>query len=363
MRQCLRLGILFGGRSNEHEISVISAQHVIAACDPERFTVVPIGITTTGAWLTPEETAQRLPLIRSGQLTRLEGAAGESLLTRPQVLAVLRQIDVVFPVMHGLNGEDGTIQGLFELAGVPYVGAGVAASALGMDKALQKQLFRQAGLQVTDYVVVLGSRWRSERREIEQEIERQFSYPVFVKPANSGSSVGVSKVRSREDLGEAIAIALQHDRKVLVERAIEGREIECAVLGNDQPETAPLGEVIPDREFYDYQSKYSPDSKSQFVTPADLPEETADTIKKMAILAYKTIDCAGMARVDFFLSRTHGIVVNEINTIPGFTPISGYPKMWQAAGLSYQDLISRLVDLALERHREKQGYGEGVYTP
>ena len=350
----LRLGVIFGGETSEHEVSVVSAQHVMAACDPERYEVVPVAITTGGAWLTPRETEELLPAVRAGHLRRIEGGEGEGLLARPAALTALSEVGAVFPVMHGRNGEDGTLQGLFELANVPYVGAGVAASAVGMDKALQKAVFRQAGVVVVDHVVFSMSQWEADPTGVAREIERRLPYPAFVKPANAGSSIGVSKVRSREDLTEAVAVAVRHDRKVLAEQAIEGREIESAVLGNDEPDVAPLGEVIPDREFYDYEAKYSPDSQSRFITPADLPEYTANTIKKMAITAYKAIDCAGMARVDFFLARDGAIYVNEINTIPGFTPISGYPKMWQAAGLSYAALISRLVDLALEHHGEKQ---------
>jgi D-alanine-D-alanine ligase len=363
MTEKLRLGVIFGGKSNEHEVSVVSAVHIVDACDPERFEVVPIGISNTGAWIGADESVRAIARARIGHLRTVETDAS-GLLSNPEALSILRTVDAVFPITHGTNGEDGTLQGLLELAGIPYVGAGVAASAVGMDKVFQKQVWAQAGIPVVDYQVVHEQEWRQDRQEVLNTIARQVPYPAFVKPANAGSSVGVSKVRSREDFATAVEMALEHDSKVLIEQAIQGREIECAVLGNVNPEAAPLGEVIPDREFYDYDAKYAADSRSQFVTPADLPVVTADTIKKIAIMAYKAIDCAGMGRVDFFLTDENIVFVNEINTLPGFTPISGFPKMWQAAGVSYRDLISRLVDLALERHAEKRARaGKTVHTP
>jgi len=351
----LRLGIIFGGRSGEHEVSVVSAQHVIAAADRECFNVVPIGITRSGAWLTAEETGAILSRNEAlYQKTLNTGSAGgQGLLARPQALEVLGRVDVVFPLIHGPYGEDGTLQGLLEMADVPYVGAGVAASAIGLDKALMKALFAQAGLPVPDYRAVLGWRWESDRQAVTRELEAAMDYPWFVKPANGGSSVGITKVRSREDLAEAVQLALRYDRKLVVERAVQGREIECAVLGNDDPQTSPLGEIVYQREFYDYEAKYL-DPNTQLIAPAKVPAETAGRIQAMAVQAYRAIDCAGMGRVDFFLLPDGTVYVDEINTIPGFTPISMFPRLWQLAGLTYSQLISRLVDLALERHEEKR---------
>jgi D-alanine-D-alanine ligase len=351
----LRLGIIFGGRSGEHEVSVVSAQHVIAAADKERFEVVPIGITRSGTWLVPKEAETILAREEALYRKSLEAGwlEGQGLLARPQALEVLAQVDVVFPLIHGPYGEDGTLQGLLEMAEVPYVGAGVAASAIGLDKALMKALFAQAGLPVPDYRVVFGWRWETDQKTVMRELEVSLPYPWFVKPANGGSSVGITKVRSREDLSEAVQIALRYDRKLVVEQAVQGREIECAVLGNDKPETSPLGEIVYQREFYDYEAKYL-DPNTQLIAPAELPDETAARIQAMAVQAYKAIDCAGMGRVDFFLLPDGSAYVDEINTIPGFTPISMFPRLWQLAGLTYSQLISRLVDLALERHEEKR---------
>jgi D-alanine-D-alanine ligase len=351
----LRLGIIFGGRSGEHEVSVVSAQHVIAAADRERFEVVPIGITRSGAWLTPQETEAILARDEALYQKTLDtgSAGGQGLLARPQALEVLSQVDVVFPLIHGPYGEDGTLQGLLEMADVPYIGAGVAASAIGLDKALMKALFAQAGLPVPDYRVVLGWRWESDQQTVTRELEAAMDYPWFVKPANGGSSVGITKVRSREDLAEAVQLALRYDRKLVVERGVQGREIECAVLGNDDPQTSPLGEIVYQREFYDYEAKYL-DPNSQLIAPAQVPAETAARIQAMAVQAYRAIDCAGMGRVDFFLLPDGTVYLDEINTIPGFTPISMFPRLWQLGGLTYSQLISRLVDLALERHEEKR---------
>jgi D-alanine-D-alanine ligase len=350
----LRLGIIFGGRSGEHEVSVVSAQHVIEAVDRHRFEVVPIGITHSGAWLTPEETEAALAHDEALYRKTLDSSSvsGQGFVGRPQALDVLARVDVVFPVLHGPYGEDGTIQGLLEMADVPYVGAGVAASAVGLDKALMKAVFAQAGLSVPDHRVVFGWRWEADQAKVMRELEAAIPYPWFVKPANGGSSVGITKVRSREDLPEAVQVALRYDRKLVIEEAIRGREIECAVLGNDDPQTSPLGEIVYQREFYDYDAKYL-DPNTQLVAPAEVPAETAARIQAMAVESYRAIDCAGMGRVDFFLLPDGSLCVDEINTIPGFTPISMFPRLWQLAGLTYSQLISRLVDLALERHEEK----------
>ncbi len=347
-----RVAIIFGGRSGEHEVSVASARSVMAAIDQERFEVVPVAIARTGAWLTVEETR--------AALTRVEGAGqnlatieveGEGLLARPEVLALLRDVDIAFPVLHGTQGEDGAIQGLFELANVPYVGAGVTASAAGMDKSVQKALWKQAGLPVVRSLTLARGDCESDPAAVARRVEREFAYPVFVKPANSGSSVGVSKVRSREDLADSFLEAGRWDRKILVEEAITGREIECAVLGNDEPVASPLGEIAPNAEFYTYEAKYVDDS-TRLIAPAVLPDTLRAEFQQLAVAAYQAIDCAGMARVDFFLTADGEPLLNEINTIPGFTRISMYPRLWGLAGLSYPALISRLIEYGFERYAE-----------
>jgi D-alanine-D-alanine ligase len=352
-RKRLKVAVLFGGRSAEHEVSVVSAQAVMAALDADRFQAVPIGVTKQGTWLTPPDSERAMTAIRSERFRALEEPLGEGILHRTQALSALRRIDVVFPLIHGTNGEDGTLQGFLELAGVPYVGAGVAASAVGMDKALQKAIFRQHGFPVPDDVVLLATRWRAGQETAAREIEAAVPYPAFVKPANSGSSIGTSKARSREDLHDALDEAFRYDRKALVEAAVEGRQVEVAVLGNDEPEASPVGEITYEGEFYDYHAKYE-DPNTRLHIPADIPPQTADEARDMAIAAYKSVDCAGLARVDFFLTPQERLVLNEVNTIPGFTPMSMYPKLWEHTGLSYTDLITRLIELALERHEEKR---------
>jgi D-alanine-D-alanine ligase len=353
----LRLGVIFGGRSGEHEVSVVSAEHVMAAVDRSRFEVVPIGVTKSGAWLTPEETRAQMNAPSPPFKKALTVDHGEGLLGRPQALSVLSEIDVAFPLIHGPSGEEGTLQGLLELARVAYAGAGVAASATGLDKALMKALLHDAGLPVIDWLVVTRSRWERDSRSLASTIEEALSYPCFVKPANGGSSVGITKAKSREDLTDGIAEAFRFDRKLIVEKGVEPREIECAVLGNDEPEASPLGEIICEREFYDYEAKYL-DSSTTLVAPAQLPEETASRIRAMAVDAYRAIDCCGMSRVDFFLTPKGDVFVEELNTIPGFTPGSMYPRLWQVAGVSYPDLISRLVDLGLERFEERERFAQ-----
>jgi D-alanine-D-alanine ligase len=348
----MKLGVIFGGQSREHEVSVNSAQHVIAAAS-DRYDVVPIGVTKTGAWLTPDETRRQLdfPSEPFAKAMELEGAIG--VLARPEALSVLNEIDAAFPLIHGTFGEDGTLQGFLELAGVPYAGAGVAASAIGMDKGLMKRLLRQAGIDVVDFILVRASQYQRDQREVVEAIAESIGYPAFVKPANGGSSVGVSKVHSREDIGKAMCTAFQHDRKVLVERAVTAREVECAVLGNDDPQPSPIGEVSYTREFYDYEAKYL-DPETKLIIPAKLDGETARQIQELAVRGYRALDCAGMGRMDFFLTDDGDIYLDEINTLPGFAPTSMYPMLWQQAGLSYADLISRLVELGIERHQEQQ---------
>ncbi len=353
----LRLGVIFGGASGEHEVSVVSAQHVMAAVDRERFDVVPIGVSKTGAWLTPEETKAQMgePSAPYEKTLHLPGAEG--LLACAAGLLALSTIDVAFPLIHGPGGEDGTLQGLLELAEVPYVGAGVGASAVGLDKALMKALLHDAGLPVVDYLVVTQAQWEKEAPAVALEIEGRLSYPVFVKPANGGSSVGVTKVRSREDLGDAVSEAFLFDRKLVIEKGVECREIECAVLGNDEPEASGLGEIRYQGEFYDYAAKYL-DSSTELTAPAQVPTDVESRIRQIAVDAFRAIDCAGMARVDCFLTPRGEVFVDELNTVPGFTPVSMYPRLWQVAGLSYSGLISRLVDLGRERFNQRRRFAQ-----
>jgi D-alanine-D-alanine ligase len=354
----LRLGVIFGGRSGEHEVSVVSAQHVMAAVDPERFEVVPIGVTKTGAWLTPQETQSQMDAPAALFNKTLAIPDGEGLLARPRALAVLSEIDVAFPLIHGPTGEDGTLQGLLELARVPYAGPGVAASAIGLDKALMKSLLHDADLPVVDWVTVTRSQWDGDSRGVTSEVEESISYPCFVKPANGGSSVGITKARSREDLVNGIIEALRFDRKLVIEKGVvDCREVECAVLGNDEPESSPLGEISCAREFYDYEAKYLTNAATLSI-PAKLAEEESTRIRQMAVDAYRALDCCGMSRVDFFIPPTGEAFVGELNTIPGFTPISMYPQLWQAAGLSYSELITRLVELGLERFEERERFAQ-----
>jgi D-alanine-D-alanine ligase len=345
--------VLFGGRSAEHEVSVVSAQGVLSAIDTDRFQPVPIGVTRQGTWLTPAQTEIALQRIRSERLRSLDEPLGDGILYRTAALASLRRLDIVFPLIHGTNGEDGTLQGLLELAGLAYVGAGVAASALGMDKGLQKTFFRHHGFPVVNDVQVRASDWARDAQGVLRAAEATIGYPAFVKPANGGSSLGTSKARSREDLDASINEAFRYDRKVLIEVSAEGcREVETAILGNDEPEASPMGEVTFEGEFYDYRAKYD-DPHTVLHIPADIPGAMSDKLRQTAIDAYKSIDCAGLARVDFFLLPDGLYYLNEVNTIPGFTPMSMYPKLWEYAGLSYRDLITRLIELGLERYQER----------
>jgi D-alanine-D-alanine ligase len=350
-----RLAVICGGRSPEHAVSVVSARSILREADPERFEVVPFGITRRGLWLTPEETRARLDRVEAGETDILGDDAGTGVLATPDVLAALAGTDVVFPIVHGRMGEDGTLQGLCELAEKPYVGSGVAASAVGMDKAHMRAVFVRAGLPQPEYAVLADASTGRPSNDELRDLERQVGYPCFVKPANGGSSLGVAKAATREDLVDALADAARYDRKVLVEEAIAGREVECAVLGNADPQASPLGEIRPHAEFYTYEAKYADDS-TDLLVPAPLAPETATRVQDAALRAYRAVDCAGMARVDFFVTPDDDIRVIEVNTLPGFTPISMYPRLWQHAGMSYAALISRLVDLALERYEEAQSY-------
>jgi len=349
-----RVAVVFGGRSEEHEVSCVSAASVIGAIDRERYEVIPVGIDKEGRWMLlhgppPRDPgADRLPAIEpgAGEPVTLAGA-GECALVRSSGERI--PIDVVFPVLHGPYGEDGTIQGLLEFAGIPYVGAGVLASAVAMDKAVAKVLFRAAGLPLTPWAAATAAEWAEDPEAVEARSEA-LGVPLFVKPAALGSSVGVSKVKSLADLPAALDEALAHGRRAIVEAAVEdAREIECSVLGNDEPVASVPGEIVPAGEFYDYRSKYL-DDRTRLIVPADLPAETVEEVQRMAVAAFQAVDGAGMARVDFFLGAT-GLYLNELNTIPGFTEVSMYPKMWEASGLAYPDLIDRLIRLGLERHR------------
>lgn len=365
-----RVGVIFGGRSVEHEVSLVSARAIMEALDPARYEVVPIGITHQGRWvlggahcaLPPDPSVGGLVRLRNGGGAASPSASPAGRIARRPAAAArpargtppLGRLDVVFPVVHGTGGEDGTLQGLLELAGIPYVGAGVLGSALGMDKAMMKVVFREAALPIVDHRVILRRDLEGGRERCVRTIEEAFGYPCFVKPANGGSSVGVSKAKDRGGLLEALDLAARYDRKIVVERAIDAREIECSVLGNDEPEASVPGEIVPANEFYDYRAKYI-DESSRLIIPAPLTAEQARRVRDLAVKAFRALDLWGMARVDFFLDRSSdAIFVNELNTIPGFTPISMYPKLWEASGLSFPDLVDRLIRLALERHAEKK---------
>ena len=373
MTKKIRLGVLFGGRSGEHEVSLTSAAAVMKALDPDKYELVPVGITSEGRWR-----------VGSKALGLLAGAEGDNLAQRtaplqtvleegravtpsvdptgPKLLPIAKssgaansrpEVDVIFPVLHGTFGEDGTIQGLLELADVPYVGAGVLASAAGMDKDVMKRLFRDAGLPVAPWEMVLRRQWEDDPAGVRGKIKKRLRFPLFVKPANLGSSVGITKVHSPEEFQIAMDLAAKYDRKILVEKAVNAREIECAVLGNDKPEASLPGEIVPVNEFYDYEAKYIKEG-SKLLIPARLSRRQIKRVQELAVRAFKAIDCAGMGRVDFLLDRKNGkLFLLEINTIPGFTSISMYPKLWEATGVPYSKLLDRLVELALERHRDK----------
>jgi D-alanine-D-alanine ligase len=370
MASKIRVGLLFGGRSGEHQVSLVSAQGVIAAIDKEKYELIPIGITPEGRWLLSGDVLKALQTGKpaAAQVTALLADPNQRGLLRlqsagPGVTRVQRaEIDVILPILHGPFGEDGTVQGLLELAGVPYVGAGVAASALGMDKVLFKDICRAHGLPIVPYRSYKRKVWHQDPEGVAQAAEQALGYPCFVKPANLGSSVGISKANSRQELRAALRLAARYDRKLLVEQAINAREIEVSVLGNDEPLVSVPGEIIPSGEFYDYAAKYL-DGTSELLIPAPLtPEETAQ-VQALARQAYVAIDCAGMARADMLLCRDTGaLYVNEVNTIPGFTPISMYPKLWEASGISYTELIDRLIQLGLERFEDKSR-SETSYTP
>jgi D-alanine-D-alanine ligase len=352
----LRVGVLFGGRSGEHEVSLASAASVIRALDPEKYEAVPIGIAKDGRWLVGTGAQKLLPeVLKSGERVSLPPDPTSAALLplthgagRPSVA-----VDVMFPVLHGTFGEDGTVQGLLELAGLPYVGAGVLASAVGMDKDVQKRLFEQAGLPIVPYLAVRRGEWERERAAVLRRLKKKFRFPVFVKPATLGSSVGMTRVKAAHELAGAMDTAAEYALKIIVERGVSGREIEVSVLGNDDMRASVPGEIVPHREFYDYAAKYLEEG-TRLEIPAPLKKSQVAVFQDYAVRAFQAIEGAGMARCDFFLERRTGkIFVNELNTIPGFTAISMYPKLWEASGLPYPALIDRLIELALELHREK----------
>lgn len=368
MAKKLRVGVIFGGRSGEHEVSIRSAQAIVESIDRKKFDVVPIAITKEGKWLPPSDSAQLLPaavqpLLTSsatattGDIALLGDPSHKGLISLKGNSQPPEKLDVVFPALHGTYGEDGTLQGLLEMANVPYVGCGVLASACGMDKVTMKSLFVEAGLPICKHVWFLRSQWRADSAKVIRKVINQIGFPCFVKPANLGSSVGVSRAIDRKSLSDAIGLAAEYDRKIIIEEEVVAREIECAVLGNDEPKASLPGEyVIYDEaaRFLDYTEKYSSTGNVSFVVPAPLTKAMTTRIQKMAIRAFQSVDGAGLARVDFFLSRDGGdLIINELNTMPGLTEVSGYPKMWQASGLSFARLLETLIDLAFERHRDK----------
>ncbi len=368
MANKIRVGVLFGGRSAEHEVSLVSAASIIDALDREKYAVFPIGITPEGRWLSSQDAIKLLK-----EKSSVENFPEHLILPDPRKqglveinnsgVSEIQNIDVVFPVMHGTFGEDGTVQGLLELAGVPYVGAGVLGSAVGMDKMIQKQVLEAAKIRVAQGLSFLISEFEQDQKKITLRIEEEIQYPCFVKPSNTGSSIGISKAHDRNELIDAVALAGQYDRKIIVEKSIEkAREIECGVIGNDKPAASVLGEIIPSNEFYDYDAKYV-DGKSAAIIPADIPKWAVRKIQYIACKAFKVLDCSGMARVDFLVQGNGSkIFLNEINTIPGFTSISMFPKLWEASGLSYSDLLDKVIQLAIERHRTKSLL-KTTYTP
>lgn len=360
-----KLAVLFGGRSGEHEVSLHSANSVLQALNKEKYEIIPIKITKEGKWYEldsfnthSENYLHEITILadptEQSLIKLMQKKSGETYIKKEKV-------DVVFPVLHGTYGEDGTLQGLLEMANIPYVGGGVAASSVGMDKAMMKAMFAEHNLPQGKYLVFLRNEWEEDQVSIVNRIADSLGYPVFVKPANMGSSVGISKAKNANELVKAIDLACLYDRKVVVEENIEGREIEVAVLGNANPEASVAGEIIPCNEFYDYNAKYINEA-SELRIPAPLDDVTMSEIRSLAIKAFKAVDCAGLARVDFFLTKeTKEILINEINTLPGFTKISMYPKMWDATGIPYENLLDRLIELALERHKDKNR-NQTLYT-
>jgi D-alanine-D-alanine ligase len=368
MPKKLRIGVIFGGRSGEHEISFRSAHSVINAIDKSKYEVVPIAITKEGNWLAPAAAA-RLLSKKTQQLlppnTFGDDSEDVTIVGDPSRAGLVRldsdgqsteRLDVIFPVLHGTYGEDGTLQGLLEMAAIPFVGCGTLASACGMDKSIMKALFKNAGLPICRYSLVLRSEWESDREQIMRRVNRQLGFPCFVKPANLGSSVGISKATDKTSFAKAVELAARYDRKIIVEELVEGRELECAVIGNDEPQASLPGEYVVHAEaarFLDYTEKYSSTGNVEFVVPAKIPKTVTKKIQAMAVKAFQAIDASGLSRVDFFLTKDGELLVNEINTLPGLTDVSGFPKMWEASGIPFPQVIDQLIELAIERHRER----------
>ena len=359
----IRVGLVFGGRSGEHEVSLASARAVQANLDPEKYDVVPIGITKTGSWLLGTEPAQLQAASQQAEAT--DQTTAVTLTGDPSVRRLIPVqsgpdlgnqgvLDVILPVLHGTYGEDGSLQGLLDMANVPYVGCGVLGAALGMDKEKMKMIFQSVSLPIVDFVTFRRNEWERSPSSILANIEKRLGYPTFVKPANLGSSVGINKAHDLQELMHAIQVAAEYDRKIVVEQGINCREFECAVLGNDEPLASVVGEIVASNEFYDYNAKYI-DGKSQAVIPADIPQEVSEEIRRQALQAFAALDLNGLARVDFFMQQETGkVYINEVNTMPGFTEISMYPKLWAASGLPYTQLLDRLIELAIERHEDRQ---------
>lgn len=390
MNKKLRVGVIFGGRNSEHEVSLKSARSVMEALDKDKYDIVPVGIDKQGRWLAGSDPLLALeqaadpkllgrdpqpgvvqldvPLHRSegrlpdaatplDQVEQPDAAALEQRDVSNSSLAVAQRLDVIVPILHGMYGEDGTLQGLLDLAGTPYVGCGVLASAVGMDKGVMKAAFAAAGLPQVPYLLVRRSDWQRDHAPVLDQIEATLRYPMFTKPANAGSSVGVSKCRTRDELAVGLTAAALHDRRLIVEQGIDPRELEVAVLGNDDPQASVVGEILPANEWYDYADKYL-DGRTAYRIPAPLDDALAQQVRDMAVAAFKAIDGSGLARVDFLLDkRTNQLYLNEVNTLPGFTQISMYPQLWQVSGLAYPQLLNQLIELAIKRHAERHGLG------
>ncbi|EPZ45658.1 D-alanine--D-alanine ligase [Alicyclobacillus acidoterrestris] len=362
----IKVGVVFGGKSGEHEVSLQSAKSVMEALNPHQYTIVPIGISKSGRWHVGKNAMKAL---EEEQKTQVPSGSSASFINQqvggltpivpkspaaPVPATLASDVDVVIPVMHGTYGEDGSIQGLLELMDVAYVGAGVLASAVGLDKIVMKQVFGSVGLPQVRYVGCTRKTWQARSNDIIREIEESFGYPCFVKPANLGSSVGISKAKNRSELERAVELAAQYDRKVIIEEGLDVREVEVAVLGNDTPQISVAGEIVPSNEFYDYDAKYI-GGASKLIIPAELTEEQRSAIDRYAAQAFQAIDCSGLARIDFFIEKSTGrVLINEINTMPGFTRYSMYPKLWEASGMSYANLLDTLIELAIERNNEKR---------
>ena len=367
MSKKLRIGVIFGGRSGEHEVSIRSARSVIEAIDKSKYEVIPIAITKEGNWLAPAAAAELLPASAQRLLSKQQlGSSTEDVAivgdpSRNELIELdsksnVGRLDVVFPVLHGTYGEDGTLQGLLELAAIPFVGCGTLASSCGMDKVVMKALFKEAGLPICRYTWLLRTDWENDPDGVTRRIKREIGLPCFVKPANLGSSVGVSKATDKGSLAKAIDLAARYDRKIMVEELVDGREIECAVIGNDEPQASLPGEYVIHEEsarFLDYTEKYSSTGNVDFIVPARISKTLIARIQKLAVAAYKAIDAAGLSRVDFFLKKDGELLLNEINTLPGLTDVSGFPKMWEATGVPFPKLIDRLIAFAIERHQER----------